>query len=417
MSWLSLASIALTAQAAPAPAAPPASAPLERIATTSGYVSGADDDALGTRIKLNDSALRFRLPRLSSDALEPYVQLLTSASQRGFAVWIRFDGTAGRADAASGTITYPICSISVGDVHPLGDEAANCPAVAPGARNASAALAEGLAAGGSHPEAAIRLLGDALSDQRLAPSLRAIALEARANAAGALAVDQEWAGEAYDRLMVAALADDRARLAIDPDNADAHHAVARDLTDLGALDEALAIYANIARRWPDESLRVATRTGAIWRLRGDYRRALAVLDDLAARSGRPEGMRFAYHRAWTLVMLERYRDAIAELDIGLHTQPDYPSAYELRSCAQAQLGEIAGAIADEERALELLDTYARNREADGAESAAQARRLLTALRATRGRASAETLDLACRVPWRNWTRTRPRSALLPAAGS
>ena len=297
MSWLSLASIALTAQAAPAPAAPPASAPLERIATTSGYVSGADDDALGTRIKLDDSALRFRLPRLSPDALEPYVQLLTSASQRGFAVWIRFDGSAGRADPANGTITYPMCSISVGDVHPLGDEATNCPAVAPGARNASAALAEGLRRGGSHPEAAIRLLGDALSDQRLAPSLLAIALEARANAAGALAVDQEWAGAAYDRLMVAALADDRARLAIDPDNADAHHAVARDLTDLGALDEALAIYANIARRWPDESLRVATRTGAIWRLRGDYRRALAVLDDLAARSGRPEGMRFAYHRA------------------------------------------------------------------------------------------------------------------------
>ena len=417
MSWLSLASIVLAAQPVPAPAAPPASEPLERIATTSGYVSGAEDDALGLRIKLNDSALRFRLPRLSPDELEPYVQLLSSAAQRGFAVSIRFDGSAGRADAASGTVTYPICSISVGDVHPLGDDAINCPAGAAVERNASAALVQGLAAGSTHPEAAIRLLGAAIADPGLAPSLRAVALEARAVAAGALAQNLQWASEPYDRLIAAALADDRARLAINPDDVNAHHAIAGDLGDLGAYDEALAIYANILRRWPDQALRVATRTGAIWRQRGDNRRALAVLDDLAARSGRPDGMRFAYHRAWTLVMLERYRDAIAELDIGLRTQPDYSSAYELRSCAHLELGELAEATGDEERALELLATLERDHVPGGSEGAARARRELAALRATRGRASAETLDLVCREPWRNWIRTRPRSALLPAGAS
>jgi tetratricopeptide (TPR) repeat protein len=417
MSWSSLASIALAVQPLPAPPPPTAEAPIERIVSTTGYLSGAGDDAEGSWLQLDELPRRLHVPRLSDSELQSWVALVRSASDRGFALRLRFDGAAGRPDAASGTVTYPICSLGVGNVAPLGDEPTNCPATATGPRNrGEAALARGLALVESNPRAGLRFLGEALAAGDLAPPLRATAHRGRAGAGDNLARDVPWAGEAYDRLMADSLADSRSRLAIAPDDAHAHFSVAEALADLGAYDEALSVYANIGRRWSEEALHVATGIGSVYRRQGDYGRALGVLDTFAARNGRPEGMRFAYHRAWTLVMLGRHRDALTELDIGMRMQPDYVGAYELRSCAHAALGQIAEAVGDEERAIELLENQARDGIPGMETDIARDRRLVAALRGTRGRANGETLDLACRVPWQDWTRTRARSPLLPAAG-
>jgi tetratricopeptide (TPR) repeat protein len=389
-----------------------------RIVTATGYYTGVDEAEGGIRLKLNDWPLRFRLPRLTDAEAGPWIQLVTTAAQRGFALRVRFDRTAGRVETQSATVVYPICSLSVGNLPPLGDETVNCPGDAAPAQPASlAALARGLATARPAPRAAVQLLGQALADESLAPNLRSIALRARAEADGALAQDTEWGGEAFDRLMLSALTDSRARVAIDPDNPGARYAVAEALSELGAYDEALAIYGAIGRQWPDEALRVATREGAIYRQRGDYRRALAILDDFAARAGRPDGMRFAYHRAWTLMMLDRFPEVILEIDRGLQWQPDYGSAWQLRSCAHAQLGAIAEARSDQERALELFENLARDGEQGMGDYIEQSRRLVTLLRETRGRATAATLDLACRGPWQRDLRTRPRSPLLAAGGS
>jgi tetratricopeptide (TPR) repeat protein len=388
--------------------------PGERIVTATGYYAGVDEDEDGAWIRLDDTPLRFRLPRLSSAELEPFVRLVATASRRGFALRVRFDGTAGRVDTQNATVAYPLCSLSVGNVQPLGDEAANCPdAAAPSQRSSLSSLAWGLAAR-AHPDVAIRLLGDALGDPGLAAPVRVIALRARGEAAEALAGDQEWGGEAFDRLMIAALADYRARVAIDPDNPDALSAVGKAFSDLGAYDDALTIYETIGHRWPGEALRVATRIGAVYRQKGDYQRALAELDHYAERAGRPDGMRFAYHRAWTLVLLGRFQDAFAEIGIGLQSQPDYSSAWSLRSCARAQLGAIEEARRDQERALELLETLARDGEPGLGADISRSQHLVAVLRETRGAATAETLNEICHAPWQNWERTRPRSPLLIA---
>jgi len=416
VTFLILAGAVLLAQPPQGSAVAAAQEPDERIMTAIGYYAGSEEGDDGTRLKLDDAPLRFRLPRLSDAELQRWVGLVSTASQRGFALRVRFDGTAGRLDAQSATVTYPMCSLSVGDVRPLGNEAANCPAVAASSRpSSSSSLARGIAVGRAHPEVAISLLGEALADRGVAPSLQAIGLRARAEAREALSLDQEWGGETFDRLMVASLADHRARLAINPNDAEAHYAVGKALAELGAYDDALAIYANIARRWPDEAFRVATRTGAIYRQQGEYRRALAQLDDFAARNGRPDGMRFSYHRAWTLVKLGRFQDAIVEIDIGLQTQPDYSSAWILRSCAKAQIGAIDDARRDQERGLELLESLARNGEPGLDADIARSRRLVAALGETRSAVSAGTLDDVCRAPWRNYERTRPRSQLLGAS--
>jgi tetratricopeptide (TPR) repeat protein len=245
--------------------------------------------------------------------------------------------------------------------------------------------------------------------------VRATALRARGEAAEALAADQEWGGEAFDRLLIAALADYRARVAIDPGDPDAFYAVGKALSDLGAYDEALAIYETIGRRWPAEALRVATRTGAIYRQKGDYQRALAQLDHLAERAGRPDGMRFAYHRAWTLLLLGRFREARAEIDIGLRFQPDYSSAWNLRSCADAQLGAIDEARQDQQRGLDVYEDLARSGEPGLEADIARGRHLVEVLGATRGTVSGEILNEACRAPWRNYDQSRSRSPLLGTA--
>lgn len=402
----------LAAQPPAASATSGAEAAVERIVTTSGYYAGVDEAEDGVRIRLDDTPLRFRLPQLSEAELAPFVQLVATASRRGFALRVRFDGTAGRMDARTGTVSYPLCSLSVGNVQPLGDEALNCPVVAaPSQRTSFSSVARGLAAR-STPDAAIRLLGHALADPGLAAPVRATALRARGEAAEALAGHREWGGEAFDRLMIAALADYRARVAIDPDNPDALYAVGKALSDLGAYDDALTIYDMIGRRWPDEGLRVATRTGAIYRQKGDYQRVLAQLDHYAERAGRPDGMRFAYHRAWTLLLLGRSRDALAEIDRGLQSQPDYSSAWVLRSCADAQLGAIDEARRDQERGLELYEALARDGEPGLEADIARGRHLVEVLGTTRGAAAAETLNEACRAPWQNYDRSRPRSQLL-----
>jgi tetratricopeptide (TPR) repeat protein len=402
----------LAAQPAIGATARTADGGIDRILTSTGYYAGVDETGGNTLLKLHDMPLRFQLPQLSEAELQRWAALIGNAAQRGFALRVRFDGTAGHVDPHGAAIVYPLCSLTVGNVAPLGDEAVNCPiAAAPDQPASYAALARGVAIARTYQRAALQALSEALAGEDLPPNLRAVALGARAEIDGALAREVEWGGEAFDRLTIAALADSRERVGINPDDIEANYAVGMNLTELGAYDEALAIYANIGRRWPDDALRVATRTGAIYRQRGDYRRALATLDDFAARSGRPDGMRFAYHRAWTLVMLDRFREALTEIDAGLRTQPDYAAAWELRSCINAQLGAIDEARSDEERAVELLEDLVRDGEPGLVPDIERSRRLVTMLRR---RASAEALDLACRAPWERHAHARPRSALLGA---
>jgi tetratricopeptide (TPR) repeat protein len=410
MTWFSLASILLAAQ----PVQPGAEPPIARIVTMTGQPAQEDEDVERMVVRIDRSIRRFHLPAAQRQSIE---QVLTAAGDRGFSVNLRFDSSEGQVDDASGIITYPICSVTVGTLPPVGDEAVNCPERSVSAQTGSRTLlARAVALVDAYPRPAIRMIGEALGDGELPQRLRAIALAARAAAHQSLANREDWASPSYDAQMVSALSDSRARLAIFPDRVGGYLAVATVLSELGAYQEALAVYADIRRRWPEEEAGATTAIGAIWRQRGDYRRALAVLDDHAARHGRPDGMQFAYHRAWMLVMLGRFQEAIGELEIGLASQPDYSGAYRLRSCARLALGQVDAARQDEERALELKVGFAREGESGRDDDIAQVRQTIAALNGTRGRPSAATLELSCRAPWRNWTRARPRSPLLPAAG-
>jgi tetratricopeptide (TPR) repeat protein len=402
--------LAALAALQPIPAEPPTAAE-QRIFTITGYVDGTGEED-GGWFELAQTNQRFRLPANPGEH-DTYVLLLAAASERGVALSVRYDASAGRADAAGGYVEYPLCAMAAANGASFGAEAANCPLrPAPSRETGERSLALGLAQAVGEPAAARRSLGEAIADSRLAPSLRALALRARGEAGENIAFRLPWAGEASDRASLDALADYRDWVAADPSDPMAQYATARILADLGGYEEAMAIYRAIERRWPAEAFEIAIRTGALFRKQGRYREALAALDAFVAQSGAPEGMRMRYHRGWTLQLLGRAAEAVEELDRGLESQPDYAYAFFMRSCAHARLGRLREALADQERGLELIVGQADTNGEARATEIATSRALVETLRRLVAAGRQRPTDAACGGFWERDIRSRPRSALL-----
>lgn len=401
--------VAALLASAPAAAQPDASAEPERIVE------------VGTTPRWGESDDWFDLPGTSMRMLVPdgperetIWDLLVAADRRGVALRFRFDATAGRLNAEGSRVTYPLCSVAAASGARFGDEARNCPRRSPAAAEAERLLAIGVAEVYRDPERARATLGRALAT-RPALSLRGegLALRARGQSAQVLAEATE-PGEARDGLLAEALADFRRLAALAPDRIAPQFDVALTLMMLGAYEEAHAIYEAALRRWPDHDFDLNVAIATLYRQQGDYRRALRQLDDYAQGVDRSQfGMQFYYHRSWTLSLLRRNEEALADIDRGLAAQPDYSSAYMLRSCLQARLGRLNEALADQERALEL---HAAMRGAPVAETVRmieQSRGAAAALRAAIASGRRDSSDIGCGF-WDRWSRPRPRSPLLAA---
>jgi tetratricopeptide (TPR) repeat protein len=250
------------------------------------------------------------------------------------------------------------------------------------------------------------------------PALRQLYLRVHALTQADLSTELERRSPAADRALMAALEDYRALAALEPDDVEHRFAVAEGLSELGAYDKAEAAFRAILGTWPAEEFRVTIRLGALQRLHGDYRQALDTLNQLVARNGPQEGMRFHYHRAWTLSLLGRYDEAIRDLSEGLKDQPDFASAYLRRACAYASIGRIREALADAEEARSLLAalSYAATAKVikdDNAEAEGLRDRFSAALAAG---ADGKPITGTCRGSvWEEYERPRPRSRLLPRA--
>lgn len=393
------------AAAAQAQAAPP---PDDRIATISGYVGTWDED--GAWFRLVGENLRLTLPE--GEERETHWQLITLAAERGIALRIRFDASGGRLGGEGGQVVYPLCSIGTPSGARFGDEGRNCPARAIAGRGEpERLLVLGLARVQQDPQRALQLLNAALATRpELPPLARALAYNARAEIALGFSAEMPQEDGRYDTLLADALADYRRLSAVIPDRADFHLAIANTVRDLGGYAEAHRLYQEILRRWPDWADEVALRVGATHRQQGDYAAALRALDSLP-EDQRPEGMPFHYHRAWTLMLLHRDEEALAEIEQGLRYQPDYESAYALRSCLRARLGRLRPALEDQEQVERLLGEmagYANWRR----ENIARSRALSEALRRAIDSGATGPFTAACEGIWDRWSRPRARSPLL-----
>lgn len=383
----------------------------ERIQSHSGYI--ADSDPGGDDwVRLSGLLARLLIP--GGGEREAYWAVIDAAGERNVALSVRFDAAAGRLGAGDAYMVYPLCSIAADNGASLGDEARNCPAAAAGAEGeAERLLALGAARVELDPAAARPILARALATPGLRPRAQVLVLQLQGAAAQALAFDLDPADPAYDRMWAEALAAYRQAMLGLPDHPGPRIAATEALVELGGYEDALALYREVERRWPERAFDVAVGVGAVYRNQGDYRRALGRLDDYA-RSHGPDaaGMRFHYHRAWTLALLGRDAEAERQVGEGLAAQPDFPSAYLLRSCVRARLGRPDEALADQRRAVALLGDTITRPTAAGAIELERGRRMIALLEQAVAARRRGPLAEPCAGHWERWVRPRQRSALL-----
>ncbi|HEX8644677.1 MAG TPA: tetratricopeptide repeat protein [Allosphingosinicella sp.] len=400
----------LSLAAALAAAAPGADSPAAF--TDYGTISDAGMDGQGRLwLTLWEPHVRFLFEQETEEKTRQLEALLRRAGPTGRALTLQYDAPRGRYDSASRTLAYRVCAVQFDDVR--FDTSQPCEAGAPTeAESADGALALARA---------YLVLGDTPRARRLLAGLRppadagfrALFLRTRAQVAQAAAELEESLSPASDRALADALADYRALAAIEPTDVEVRFDIGNVLLDLGGYAEALAVHDEILAAWPGEEYRVTIRRGAVYRAQGDYGRALQVLDQLIARRGPQTGMRFHYHRGWTLSLLGRFDDAVRAYDEGLASQPDYSSTYHRRACARAALGRIEEALSDVAEATRLYAGLPGGRTSrliqPELREAAALQAALTEARA----AGRTTVANGCASPyWRRHEAPRPRSALL-----
>ena len=403
-------SIGMALLATGASAASPARDPLP----VPTMVTGGAIDANGTLWFSGwTEGVSFYLPPNDPIDAHALFRTLKAANGESRMVIVTFDPTSGRFDEPHDRIAYRICALASGEEH-YGQKGGSCPtdaASAPFGTAIQQPLALGVADSATGRAASIGELDAALRDAGLDPRLQLIALRARAEAHSLAALKNPASADMH---LVAALHDVAAWRALAPEDRDAWLKAAALLADLGAYDDSIQAYRAIAVHWTDEKYRSAVRIGAIYRVEGRYKEALAELDHLVETDGPQPGMKFHYHRGWTLTLLGRFDEAIRDLSEGLTTQPDYPWAYLRRACAYAAIGRIKDAAADQRLgAGELATLMAADTEPLDSERAdvARTRAVADQLDALAAKASSSPVRLACEGYSEDQPK-RSRSALL-----
>ena len=344
-----LATLAAFASAASAQRATPG----QRIFESQGIPSGASsDNEESLLVSFWDEHVRFRVPKQPEDRLAKLQAILIRSLDSGQSVSFTYDASEGRVNRETGTLDFPLCGATLeGATFEPVVACSTAPSNPSASADSALALAYAFSNLGEHAQARKLLQRAEPADE---PAFRKLLLRIRADAA-ILSVDEPWS-ESADRAHLAALNDYRELATIQPDDVELQFSIADALEELGDYDEARIVLDRIPRRWTDEKFRTAVRIGALYRRQGENERALEQLDDFVAKNPDPRfrGMKFHYHRGWTLTRMKRFDEAVAEFDKGLQRQPDYPYAYFRRACAQASRGRIADALTDVERGRKLL---------------------------------------------------------------
>jgi tetratricopeptide (TPR) repeat protein len=340
-----------------------AAAPVHRTFSTIGVVGSgaAKNGALWFTTSGDD--VRFVLAKTSDADARQLMDILTSSNESVRAVTITFNPFAARLKSDGSTIDLPICSVQLEER--IFTAKTNCVPKYLGRGGLSSTVrlvALGWAESGQGEEqTAIKDLDRALASKALTKPVEAIARRAHAQSEQAAGYEAAASGRNPDRSWLAALADYRQLAELRPDNADARISEALGYERLGDYEAAEQIYRAALEKWPDERFSITVRLASLARIQGQYQRSLDLLNSLPDEFPDNLGMKFYYHRGWTLTKLGRSEEAISDFTQGLKWQPDYTWAYIRRGCTYANIGRLEFAIGDLETAIGFMQElpYAR----------------------------------------------------------
>jgi len=397
-----------------------AAAPDQPIFRTSAMIVTGEIDKDGSAwFKTWDDDARFVLDKGDAAGAEELFQLLSKSRENARSVDVRFDASAVRLNPATATLDFPICSVSMEETSFV--SARKCGAAKVDTRKIASSPLLAVAFGwaevrGGSKQAAREFLDQAVRSKQLPSALESIALRARAESNDEIGYDEEVATNRADQAFAAALAD-YARLAeLHPENVEFRFSQAFDLEQLGDFAGAERMYDAILKQWPDEKYRVTVRKAAVARITGQLDRSLELLNGLAAELGPDLGMKFYYHRGWTLTRLGRFDEAIADFTEGFKSQSDYPWAYMRRGCAYASVGQLNYAIGDFETATGMMEKLPQAGDSTQVQHDLKvAKEAVATFKRAQAAAGDQRLSGVCEGFWRAEETARKPSPLLPPA--
>ena len=376
-------------------------------------------DEGGTRgeeiwFKLSRIDQRFVLDVGRTPELQAITDVLEDSSKTARSLLVTYDLAGAAFDIGQDEPSYVVRKIDYDGRTVAGTVGPRWKTMAPS--RAEAALARGIAYyNGSLPERAIAELDDALKGDGSAPERRRLALKTRGLARmDAIAAKGGEITDDVDRTLIAALDDFRTWGALAPDDNDPRFKQAQALRDLGAYEEAIALYEAMPKDDPNDAYWIALRLGATYRTMGNYDKALAAVDALKSSGEVPEGMAWHYHRGWTLYELGRDREAVEEFTAGLEDQPDFTGAFIYRACANLRLGHLPAALDDRRQAQAIMAAYWKDQDIppNSQEEIAIGERLIASLESAIASGKSGPIDVPCLSEDDSGDRRRERSRLL-----
>lgn len=122
------------------------------------------------------------------------------------------------------------------------------------------------------------------------------------------------------------------------------------VTDTAAIRTAVDAYERVLAQKDSVDAQLLRNTISAHRLIGDLEGALKFSQQALERY--PENASLLSNRADVLAEMERYEQALAAMDSVLSVDPEYPNAYQKRATYRMEMGDVEGALADFERAVE-----------------------------------------------------------------
>ena len=379
-------------------------------------------ESIGTYNNSNDGPLewfemwndrmRFLVDRKDGDQVEKLVEIINASNDQGRSMHVVYDPSRARFNAEAGRMEYPLCSVTLNEQRfessrPCGPASRSR---TPASKSPEGPVAIALALSDSwEPATALPLLDQAISrgpDPRLLP----VALQARAEALNTLAGNQPAASAEGDALYLRSLEDFRRLDQLEPGSLSTKLDIGSALQNLGDYEAGEAVVAVLPKGSEGEDFRVTLMQSALARAAGKPQRSLDLLNALIERHGAQDNMRFLYHRGWTLIELERFDEAIADLTNGIRSQPDYAYAYTRRACAYGRIGRLDYAIADVETAAGLIRDVYGSKDPSVRADLQRATAIAAALKEM-GASNAPT-GIACEGYWGDAPKPRPKSPLL-----